>query len=67
MNKLAFGLFGLLLPASEDKPDQFRGSDEVELPNQSAKDHTLGQVNSLRMIRININRKKDNRVRIRVV
>lgn len=65
---MAFGLFGRLLPASKDRPDQFRGSDKVELQNQSAKDHTLGLVNSLLgVIRTNIYRKKDNSGRIRVV
>lgn len=65
MNQLAFGLFGCLLSASKDGPDQLRDSDEVELLNQSAKDHTLGLVNSLlRMTRTNIYRKNSGRIRV---
>ena len=34
MKKLTFGLFGCFLPVSEDRHDQFRGSEEVEFLNQ---------------------------------
>ena len=60
MNKLAFGLFGCLLSASEDWPSQRRGSDEGELLKQSAKDYTLhpGPHDSLLRIKANIYREK---------